>query len=75
VDMRTTLVTVKQMVNIGLYFEQAIAYQDEANRKVAVAVNVTDEVSEQLASGAESASEAANELNRIVKQLRQIVGS
>jgi len=75
VDMRTTLVTVKQMVNIGLYFEQAIAYQDEANKKVAVAVNVTDEVSEQLASGAESASEAANELDRIVKQLRQIVGS
>jgi hypothetical protein len=75
VDMQTTLVTVKQMVNIGLYFEQAIAYQDEANKKVAVAVNVTDEVSEQLASGAESASEAANELNRIVKQLRQIVGS
>jgi Cache domain len=75
VDIQTSLLTVKQMVNIGLYFEQAIAYQDEANKKVAVAVNVTDEVSEQLASGAESASEAANELDKIVRQLRRIVGS
>jgi hypothetical protein len=75
VDIQTSLTTVKQMVNIGLYFEQAIAYQDEANKKVAVAVNVTDEVSEQLASGAESASEAANELDTIVSQLRRIVGN
>lgn len=75
VDRQTTLATVKQMVNIGQYFEKAIAYQDEANKKVAVAVNVTDEVSEQLASGAESASDAANELDRIVKQLRHIVGN
>jgi methyl-accepting chemotaxis protein len=63
------------MVNIGQYFEQAIAYQDEANNKVAVAVKVTDEVAEQLASGAKSASEAANELDKVVRQLRQIVGS
>jgi C4-dicarboxylate-specific signal transduction histidine kinase len=75
VDKYTTLNIVKQMVNIGLYFEKAIAYQDEANKKVAVAVKVTDEVAEQLASGAESTSEAANELDRIVNQLRQIVGN
>jgi hypothetical protein len=75
VDRRTTLATVRQMVNIGQYFEQAIAYQDEANNKVAVAVKVTDEVAEQLASGAKSASEAANELDKVVRQLRQIVGS
>ena len=75
VDKYTTLNIVKQMVNIGLYFEKAIAYQEEANKKVAVAVKVTDEVAEQLASGAESTSEAANELDRIVNQLRQIVGN
>lgn len=75
VDMQTILVTVKQMVNIGLYFEKAIAYQNEANNKVSVAIKVTDEVAEQLASGAISASEAANELDVIVKQLRQIVGN
>ncbi len=75
VDKYTTLNIVKQMVNIGLYFEKAIAYQEEANKKVAVAVKVTDEVAEQLASGAESTSEAANELDGIVNQLRQIVGN
>lgn len=75
VDRQTTLHIVKQMVNIGLYFEKAIAYQEEANNKVAVAVKVTDEVAEQLASGAQSTSEAANELDGIVNQLRQIVGN
>ncbi len=74
-DMQTTLHVVQQMVNIGLYFEKAIAYQEEANNKVAVAVKVTDEVAEQLASGAQSTSEAANELDGIVHQLRQIVGN
>ena len=74
-DMQTTLHVVQQMVNIGLYFEKAIAYQEEANNKVAVAVKVTDEVAEQLASGAKSTSEAANELDGIVHQLRQIVGN
>jgi hypothetical protein len=74
-DMQTTLQVVQQMVNIGLYFEKAIAYQEEANNKVAVAVKVTDEVAEQLASGAQSTSEAANELDGIVHQLRQIVGN
>src|SRR5258706_851291 len=74
-DIQTTLYVVQQMVNIGLYFEKAIAYQEEANNKVAVAVKVTDEVAEQLASGAQSTSEAANELDGIVHQLRQIVGN
>jgi hypothetical protein len=75
VDKYTTLNTVKQMVSIGLYFEKAIAYQEEANKKVAVAIKVTDEVAEQLASGAKSTREAANELDGIVNQLRQIVGN
>lgn len=75
VDLPSTLQTVTQMVSIGQYFEKAIAYQNETNNKVAAAVKVTNEVAEQLASGANSASEAANELDRIVNQLRQTVGS
>jgi hypothetical protein len=75
VDLQLTFYAVKQMVNIGLYFERAIAFQDEANNKVAASIKVTNEVAEQLASGAKSATEAANELNRIVNQLRQIVGN
>ena len=75
VDRQTAFYIVRQMVSIGLYFEKAIAYQEEANNKVAVAVKVTDEVAEQLASGAKSTSEAASELDGIVKQLRHIVGN
>ena len=75
VDIQITLNTITQMVSIGSYLEKAITFLDEANNKVAIAVKVTDEVSEQLASGAKSASEAANELDGIVKQLRHIVGN
>jgi Cache domain len=75
VDLPSTLQAVAQMLNIGMYFEKAIAYQNETNNKVAAAVKVTNEVAEQLASGAMSASEAANELDWIVSQLRQIVGN
>ena len=75
VDLQLTLYAVKQMIDIGLYFEKAIAYQEEANNKVAASIKVTNEVTEQLASGAKSATEASNELNRIVNQLRQIVGN
>jgi len=75
VDLQSTLNAIAHMLNIGLYFEKAIAYQNETNNKVAAAVKVTNEVAEQLASGAISASEAANELDWIVSQLRQIVGN
>jgi hypothetical protein len=75
VDRQITFNTITQMVSIGSYLEKAITFLDEANNKVAIAVKVTDEVSEQLASGAKSASEAANELDGIVKQLRHIVGN
>jgi len=74
VDSQTVYNTVSQMMSIGQYFEKALAYQDDANKKVAVAVKVTDEVAAQLASGAKSASEAANELDEIVQQLSNIVG-
>jgi hypothetical protein len=74
VDSHTVYNTVSQMMSIGQYFEKALAYQDDANKKVAVAVKVTDEVAAQLASGAKSASEAANELDEIVQQLSNIVG-
>ena len=75
VDLQSTLLVINQMVSIGQYFEKAIAYQQETNNKVAAAVKVTNEVADQLASGAKSASEAANELDWIVNQLRQIVGN
>jgi hypothetical protein len=75
VDPQMLYYTINQMVKIGQYFERAIAYQEEANKKVAIAVKVTDEVAGQLASGAQSASEAANALDGIVQQLSNIIGN
>jgi C4-dicarboxylate-specific signal transduction histidine kinase len=74
VDRQSILNNVIQMVNVVQYFQNAIAYQSEANNKVDIAMKLTNEVAEQLASGAKSASEAANELDWIVNQLRQTVG-
>jgi hypothetical protein len=67
--------TIEMMVSIGQYFEKAIAYQEESNQKVEIAIKVTNEVSEQLADGAKSTREASNELDQVVNRLRQIVGN
>jgi hypothetical protein len=74
-DPHSTFTVVAQMVDIGQYFEKAIAYQGESVERLALAIKVTDEVTEQLVSGAKSASEAANELDYVVGQLRQTVGN
>ena len=73
--MKPTFHDIELMVNIGLYLERAATYQEESNRNVATAIKVTDEVTGQLASGAKSIKEVANELDQVVKQLRQIIGS
>lgn len=74
-DRRSTLAIVSQMVSIGQYFEKAVTYQDKSNAKVEVALNVTNQVAEQLEADAKSVSEASKDINRVVNQLRHIIGS
>jgi|SRR5437660_822305 len=65
---------IDAMVDIGEYLEKAIAYQDKSNQNVSVAITVTDEVANQIVSGARSTKEVADQLDHIVEQLREIVG-
>ena len=72
--MQSSFHDIEVMVNIGQYLEKAIAYQDDSNRKVAVAIKVTNEVAAQLAAGAKASKAVAKELEQVVKELRHIVG-
>jgi hypothetical protein len=74
-SLQSRMQDVSMMMDIGHYLEKTIDYQDESNKNVDRAIKVTDEVAEQLVSGARSAKEVANELDQVVKQLRQIIGN
>ena len=63
-----------QMISAALYIEKAAHYQTTSNQKLAIAIKVTTQVNEQLADGAISASDAASQLERVVRELRQVVG-
>ena len=63
-----------QMVGAAQYIEKSVHYQTSSNQKLSTAINVTTQVNEQLADGASSASSAAEELEKVVDELRQVVG-
>jgi hypothetical protein len=56
------------------YIENAANFQEHSSRDVSTAVRITTQVTEQLLSGATSASDAAAQLEEVIKQLRQVVG-
>ncbi len=56
------------------YIENAAQYQGTSNQKLATALKVATQVTEQLAAGATSATDAANQLERVVEELRYVVG-
>ncbi len=63
-----------QMVGAAQYIEKSVHYQTSSNQKLSTAIKVTTQVNEQLAEGASSASSAAEELEKVVNELRQVVG-
>ena len=63
-----------QMISVALYIEKAAHSQTTNNQKLAIAIKVTTQVNEQLADGAIFASDAASQLERVVSELRQVVG-
>ena len=74
VDVDTVKRSIKQMVDASQYIKKAVQYQDVTNEKLATAINVTTQVSEQLDSGAKSAIAASNQLRQVVDDLREVVG-
>ena len=73
-NTRAFLQDVETMVYIAKYLDKAIDYQDESNKKVSVAIGVTNDIANQLASGAKSTKEVADQLDYVVQQLRQTIG-
>ncbi|MGZ6364869.1 MAG: cache domain-containing protein [Ktedonobacteraceae bacterium] len=65
---------LSQMVDAARYIEKSVYYQSSCNQKLSTAIQVTTQVNEQLAEGASSASSAAEELEKVVSELRQVVG-
>ena len=65
---------VVQMIVAAQYIEKAAHYQTASNQKLATAIKVTNQVNEQLAEGAISASDASSQLEQVVSELRQVVG-
>ncbi len=74
IDPQTAKGILEQMSQTAQYIENATHYQDTSNQKLATAIKVTSQVTEQLATGATSAGDAANQLERVVNQLRNVVG-
>lgn len=65
---------LERIVVNARYIENATRYQAASNQNLATALKVAIQVTEQLATGATSATEASRQLEQVVDQLRQVVG-
>ena len=74
IDFQTAKDVLEQMAQTAQYIENATQYQDTSSQKLSTAIKVTSQVAEQLATGATSAGDAANQLEQVVNQLRNVVG-
>jgi methyl-accepting chemotaxis protein len=73
-DPRATRRGLEQIVTASRYIEEAANHQSSSNQKLATALKVATQVTEQLATGATSATDAASQLEDVVQQLRNVVG-
>ncbi|GCE28232.1 hypothetical protein KDA_37160 [Dictyobacter alpinus] len=62
------------IMNSSKYLSNALEYQYSSNQKLATALKVATQVTEQLHLGATSATEAAEQLEQVVQELRSVVG-
>jgi len=64
-----------EQITAGTYsIEQAVHAQKRVSQDLAVALTITTQVTDQLAGGAISATDAAKQLEQVVGQLRLVVG-
>lgn len=73
-DEQSAKQRLARIMEAAHYIENATKYQSSSNQKLATALSVATQVTEQLAQGATSATDAANQLEQVVKQLRYVVG-
>jgi hypothetical protein len=65
---------LEQVVMAANYLERATSHQERSSKNLSTAIRVTTQVTEQLLSGATSASDAAAQLEEVIRQLRGVVG-
>lgn len=73
-DIQTVSQALGQMITASQYIEKAAEHQTSSNQKLATAIKVTTQVTEQLAMGATSAADTATQLEDVVGQLENVVG-
>jgi methyl-accepting chemotaxis protein len=73
-DTQTAQEYLARLVAAAQYIEKAVQHQNTSNQKLTTALKVATQVTEQLARGATSATDAAQQLETVVKQLRYLVG-
>lgn len=66
--------TLNTIISVARYIERAAKYQQKSCQTLATAIRVTSQVTDQLIVGADSATESSEQLDRVVKQLREVVG-
>lgn len=69
--MRQLLQEIRAAAN---YIEKASTHQERSNKSLTTAIQVTNQVTEQLAANATSTTEAATQLEEVIERLRQVVG-
>lgn len=65
---------LREIIAAANYIKKASSHEERSSRGLSTAIQVTNQVSEQLVEGAISASEAAAQLEEVITQLRQVVG-
>jgi methyl-accepting chemotaxis protein len=66
--------TLNTVVRASQYLENAMELQNASNQKLATALKVATQVTEQFHLGATSATQAAEKLEEVVQDLRSVVG-
>ena len=66
---------LEQIISTAKYLGRATDYQDTSNQKLATALKVTTQVTEQLHNGTTAATLAAKQLGDVVKELRRPVNN
>jgi hypothetical protein len=65
---------LEEILIAASYIEKATSHQERSSKSLSTAIRITTQVTEQLLSGATSASEASAQLEEVIAQLRSVVG-
>jgi hypothetical protein len=73
-DSRLVGQRLNEIVTTANYLEKAASHQEQSSKRLSTAIRITTQVTEQLLAGATSASDAADQLEDVISQLRKVVG-